>query len=254
MTIFVYDHTFDGLLTILYESFLFQQKPDQIIPVKRYTGELFGTVYHINSSSEKADTVWKEIKNRTSTAQADQFYYAFLSDEENIEIAVFNVLADVLDMGINSSARLRSDKKMITRMAGKVEAEVKNAIRLTKWHQTTEHILFNSIAPHYNILSVVANYFHKNSPDQRWILYDRSRDFGYYFNFKQLSGIYLNSEVLDNKTNEIAQRAIGKERGQIAQFLMRQKMGKSKNKSMMNLDFQIVSSRFWSLMPENVFN
>ncbi len=250
MIIFVYDHSFDGLLTMIYESFLFQKRPDQIIPVKRYTGELFGTVYHINTSAGKADTVWEEIKKRTGTAQADQYYYAFLSHEENIEMALFNVLAEVLDMEMNIPARLRSNKKMISRMAGKVEDEVKKVIRLTKWHQTTEHILFNSIAPYFNILSVAANYFYKNSPDQRWILYDRSRDFGYYFNFKHLSRIYLNSEVLDNKTSEIAQQAIIKERGQVAQFLLRQKMGKS----MINLDFQIVSSRFWSLMPENVFN
>ena len=76
---YIFDGTFEGLLTCIYEAFYRRQSPDSICCWYQLQEDLISCCTEIRTDQEKADRVLKSIRSKISAKALDHAFHAYLS-------------------------------------------------------------------------------------------------------------------------------------------------------------------------------
>ena len=63
MTTLLYDGSFEGLMTAVFEVFEYRFEPVEIVSAEHYAEDMFSEFHKAISDSEKADRVIKKLEN-----------------------------------------------------------------------------------------------------------------------------------------------------------------------------------------------
>ena len=85
MTPVLYDRSFEGLLTAVFEVYEYKIEDPQITKEDHSNGSLFGNAHIVNTNGEKAKRVWIKLEQKISKTAITQFYKSFLSEQPGIE-------------------------------------------------------------------------------------------------------------------------------------------------------------------------
>src|ERR1044072_8907918 len=85
MRIIIYDSTFEGWLTAVFDVYEYRFSPVFIITKERFQPSLSGTPHVTVSDEKKAHRVWKGLYSRLSAKALNNIYSCFLSEEKGIE-------------------------------------------------------------------------------------------------------------------------------------------------------------------------
>ena len=66
MTVYVFDHTLDGLLTAVFDSFFLHQQPEFLLAEGEQLPLFADEPHHVVTDSEKAERVWKGLEKHLS--------------------------------------------------------------------------------------------------------------------------------------------------------------------------------------------
>ena len=66
MIIFLYDKTFEGLLTAVFEAYRLKKFPDSIIKEEDTLPLFYDETYTVITDDEKAERVWKSLGKKLS--------------------------------------------------------------------------------------------------------------------------------------------------------------------------------------------
>ena len=97
MNLFIYDQTFEGLLTAIHDAIDLNIKPDNIISTKSFQDDLFATKHYISTDSDKFDLIWNKIKEKSNEQNCQRIFKAFLSESADIEMIIHNYIKLVID-------------------------------------------------------------------------------------------------------------------------------------------------------------
>lgn len=86
--VFVYDGTFYGFLTIVFDSYLTKKIPIKICEEKNYEYNILDKIVYIETDEEKAQRVFNGIEKNISYDTLYVTYNAFLSGEKNKELRI----------------------------------------------------------------------------------------------------------------------------------------------------------------------
>lgn len=90
--IYLYDGSFDGLLTIVFDCYIAKTIPCEISPKQNYIPNFLSSSCYISTNEEKAKRIWHgAYKNISYTALYD-CYHAFLSCQKGKELAILQYL------------------------------------------------------------------------------------------------------------------------------------------------------------------
>ena len=92
MIIYTYDGTFEGFLTCIFETYNHKAFPVDICSRVGEQKHLFAQKCDIQPDVQKAERVWKGIQNRLSDNNKQLVFYAFLSEEQGIEMKIYRFL------------------------------------------------------------------------------------------------------------------------------------------------------------------
>ena len=68
MTVYVFDHTLDGLLTAVFDSFFLHQQPEFLLAEGEQLPLFADEPHRVVTDSEKASRVWKGLEKHLSAA------------------------------------------------------------------------------------------------------------------------------------------------------------------------------------------
>lgn len=176
MLYYIYDNSFEGLLTAVFTAYAYKTDPDDIIPISRIGEVLFGEKIIIQSDIEKAERVMHGIQKKISDKVFRKIVYAFLSEIEGIENNIFQYiklgfsLGKELDNHLTNSVVLR-----IRSISRKVGLEISRLKGLVRFKKLDDNIYYSPFAPDYNIISLLAPHFARRFATQKWILHDTKR-------------------------------------------------------------------------------
>jgi len=80
MTTLVYDGSFEGLMTAVFEVFEYRFEPVEIISREHYAEDIFSTIHEVITDSEKADRVIKKLENNLGKSGVKQLLLVYLSE------------------------------------------------------------------------------------------------------------------------------------------------------------------------------
>ncbi|HUH27041.1 TIGR03915 family putative DNA repair protein [Gelidibacter sp.] len=188
----VYDTTFDGFLTCVFQ--VYELKLKQVSFQRKNQGQesLFGESTEIFTDLKKADRVWKGIKRKLTARGSLQLYYAFLSEQVQIESLLLNYIqqalksASPLDLNYGNGTVLK-----ISQIAKSVGREKHRMEAFVRFKLTKDDIYFANIEPDFDVLPLISNHFKSRYADQKWIIYDLKRQYGLYYDLQKVEVMNL---------------------------------------------------------------
>lgn len=209
MQTIVYDGTFEGLLTAVFDVYEYRMENVMLLPEKQRQESIFSETHHTTSNVQKADRVWKALRAKISPKAASQFYYAFLSGQKGME----NKLLQYIQHMFKNKYTAEHDfthpgVAYVVDTARKVHREKHRMEAFVRFQKLKDGLYFAIVQPDFNVLPVIKDHFEKRYADQPWLIYDSSRKYGIYYDLNKTETIELNftesivsgslrSEILD---------------------------------------------------------
>lgn len=184
--IYIYDATFQGLLTSIHEAFYRREDPDRILTEVPLQESLFTTFYYVVTDLEKAQKVYDAILTKISTLTQEKVYYAFLSQLEEAPLWIYHYLKLGFKKGPQIDLHLSDDRVFrIHKLCSKVTKETHLLLGLLRFKQLDENLFYAQIEPDYNILELITPHFAQRMADQNFIIHDLKRELASVYNQKQ---------------------------------------------------------------------
>ena len=184
--IYLYDGTFEGLLTITFKCFIEKAFPQKIYNTSEYIENFLYTTISINTDIEKSTRIWNGILKNISYDTLYISYYAFLSNEKDKEINIVKYICNGFIIGpkINNMLTLPYVNKSFS-MKEKVLKECHKLKGLVRFAEMENNIFYSSIHPDNNIIEPLGKHFTKRLSNQNFIIHDKTRNTFFLYNCKQ---------------------------------------------------------------------
>ena len=187
-----YDGTFDGFLTCVFHIYELKLGKVAIQPKEQLQETLFGTIEEVVTDLNKADRVWKGVKKKTSSNGSLRIYYAFLSEQKDVE----NLLLRYIQYALKSNLPIdndfgNEDVLKVTQIAKSVGREKHRMEAFVRFKLTKDGLYFANIEPDFDVLSLISKHFKRRYADQKWIIYDLKRNYGLYYDLEKVDIINL---------------------------------------------------------------
>ncbi|TWR31476.1 DNA metabolism protein [Mucilaginibacter pallidiroseus] len=203
VTTLLYDGTFEGLLTAVFEIYEHKLGKVNLLRKEHYTETMFDAVMDVVSDEARATRVLGGLKKKLSGMGVQRLYAAHLSGmdrEENNYIGFIRYVFDSSenveeDYGNRYVMRVSEIVRMVRREKHRMEA----FIRFQKLQDGT---YYSVIEPDFNVLPLLMKHFRNRYADQKWIIYDIRRKYGMYYNLHDVE--YINIDFAEtNKASDI---------------------------------------------------
>lgn len=252
MTIFQYDKTFEGFLSLVFESFSLKVIPNQIENLEFSEPCLWMEKYPIETDLNKSNRVWNALKTKLGHDASFSIFRVHLAGIAEMELALFRYVCKALASSQSISDNFADpDVLAIIKFDKKVCREAQRMLEFVRFQKTGDGIFFCSMDPEYNVLPLIINHFEKRFADQQWLLYDSKRNYGFYYNLENTAQVTMQLNMI-NKHNGKVNKDILAEEEVLFQDLWKQyfkstSIEERKNK---RLQMQHMPKRYWKYLTE----
>lgn len=252
MKIYTYDHTFEGLLTAVFECYRRKDFPIDICSRYGEQRYLFVESVDIETNTVKAERVWKGMLQRLTGKNNQLVYYAFLSEEQGIEMKIYRFLRRLFSGLFNIETDYGdADVLYLTQTAQKVKKEAMRIMQFVRFQHTKDGLYFCGIEPRYDVIPMVTGHFQKRFTDQKWLLYDLKRSYGVLYQKDKVEEVEISSQQF-NRLNGQVKNDILEEEEEFYQKLWKTyfKHTTIQERKNLRLQRQHMPRRFWRYLPE----
>ncbi len=203
--VLVYDGSFNGFLTAIFVGI---NEKIEIVGFQKTSSPqkgLFTETKIINTHISKAKKVWNSIEKKNGTILKN-VYFAFLSEAEGIEFMLYKYIQKLYALlEPIELEQLAAIELKIVQLAKNVGKEKQLTEVSVDFNVTNDNVYVAEIEPAFNVLPLVSRHFRLRYPKQQWIVFDRKRNYGMYYNLVSVEIIdletktwYLNSNTLNH--------------------------------------------------------
>jgi probable DNA metabolism protein len=203
--VYIYDGTFDGFLTVVFDAYASKRQPLQIVKEHRRRPNFFDVEIYVAADAEKSERVWKGIVARSDVPVSQMFCLAFASDLPDVEIEMYRWLKKLFadTTGIFFKNLLDETAFALYGIARKVKREINRFYGFVRFRETSNGMYFAVIEPDHDIVTLLGPHFAARYPAQAWVIYDRRRDKGIYYDKPTLNEITLTDKQFDTMTGDL---------------------------------------------------
>ncbi|MFW2375515.1 MAG: TIGR03915 family putative DNA repair protein [Cellulophaga baltica] len=201
--ILVYDGSFNGYLTAVFQAFEQKLTIADIQKEENAQSGLFSDAELVYTDVFKSKRVWNGIQKKNNTA-IKNIYFAFLSETKGIELLLYRYIqklfseTELLHLNFSDDIVLK-----ISQLAKSVGREKHRMEAFVRFQLTKDAIYFSNIEPDFDVLPLISKHFKSRYADQQWIIYDVKRKYGIYYNLDTVEFITLDmDEIHSNKTKK----------------------------------------------------
>jgi len=199
MLYYIYDGTFDGLLTAIYDAYYQKDFPEQIVPKDNFTDNFLINKIYIQTDEEKSKKVHNAILDKISRHSMTHIMYAYLSEHENAGIYILNYLRFGFKVGKIADSYL-SDERVhnIHRLAAKVGRERHLLLGIVRFRLLQNNIYYAPVEPQYNTACLLAKHFADRMADQIFVIHDVKRSYGVFYDKTKwfMSNINIKEDIV----------------------------------------------------------
>lgn len=180
---YLYDGSFDGMLTAIYEAYYRPEKPARILREGSQQQSLFADLITIERDEEKAQKVYHAIKEKISPTALKHVFYAFLSEDEEAATKIYRYLQLGWRIGKRVDDLHTEDRVFdLHRLSQKVSKEAHLMLGILRFQKIEGDFYYAEIEPNHNITMLLAPHFSKRMADQNWMIYDIKRNVAALYN------------------------------------------------------------------------
>lgn len=182
MQVFFYDKTFEGLLTAVFDAYSRKTFPGRLMKVGEIAPLFMEDSHTVITAEDKAKRVWTALEKKISKPACTMLTNAWLSELEGCDELMFRYIRKNIDSKVSVELNF-GDKDVVElhQIARKVGHEGHYLRMFVRFQKAADDIFFAPVSPEYNALPLAVSHFADRFADQRWVIYDVKRHYGYYY-------------------------------------------------------------------------
>lgn len=192
MTTLIYDASFEGLLTAVFEIYEHKLQHVKVQKGEWLSMALFEDVIKVVTDQLRAGRVLQKLQQKLTPAGLQRLYAAHMAGMDNEDDMLIGYIRYVIDSNQNIEEdygnkyvlRLADVLRMIRREKHRMEAFI-------RFHKLQDETYYSAIEPDFNVLPLLAKHFKNRYTDQKWIIYDMRRNYGLFYNLFEVEFITL---------------------------------------------------------------
>ena len=190
MTIFVYDKTFDGLLTVVFDAYFRKTFPDVLLKEGEPFPLFYDEDFSVITDEVKANRVWKALEKKLSKTALSLITMCWLSELPEVDMLLFHYIKKAIDAPKSIELNFTDpDVLALTKIWRKVSYERMRIIQFARFQKASDGTYFAAFEPDYNVLSMAIPHFKDRFSDQPWLIYDIKRQYGYYYDLHKVEEV-----------------------------------------------------------------
>jgi len=252
MAIIRYDGTFAGFLTVVFECYAKKLNPTDICKATDFQESLFGESICIETDEQKSQRVWKGIREKLNPRNRELPFRTFLSEENGIEMRLYRFMRRIFDSNRKIDTDFADpDVLALKKTERQVMRESMRILQFVRFQQTIDNLFFSAIEPQYNVLPFTIKHFQERFADQKWLIYDLKRDYGFSYNLKEVQEITLTDKTFSTHDGKLADNIV-REDENIYQTLWTNYFRHINIEERKNSKLQRrhMPQRYWKFLPE----
>ncbi len=194
MICYIFDGSFEGLLTSIYEAYYRNDKPEEIISEWQFVPTLLTEPVYIDTNEEKSIKVYNAIKSKISKNALSLIYHVYLSELDSSCTLIYNYIKLGFKLGQEVDRYLHNDTVLkIHNINRKVTYECHRMLGFVRF-KCFNNMYYSPIEPDHNILALIAPHFEARLPNENWIIHDLKRNLALFYNKKEWVVTYFSKE------------------------------------------------------------
>ncbi len=175
MVDYLYDGTFEGLLTCIYHNY-YSEPAAGIYEKDRYQFSMLSRCCEICCDEKKAGRVYRAIREKISDDDLKRIYKIFASSSEKRE----NIILEYIKLGFikgHSVSLMHGDPAVFAAQSAeqKVNAEIHRFKGLLRFSALANQVLYSRVEPDSDILEFLAPHFCSRFSGEAFMIHDVSR-------------------------------------------------------------------------------
>lgn len=211
--IYLYDGSFEGLLTAVFESFSFHEIPMNILVNSNVQETLDMNYYYVNTDTEKAYRVQKSITQKISRYTMHNIFFTYLSTCSDKEMKILAYIHRCFKYGKSVNSRI-NDKYVgaVCDAALSVGNEAHKLKGFIRFLELSNGVYYGKISPKARILPALILHFKERFNSMPFIIHDLTHEECLVYNGKSAE-IYKTDTIpkLDISDNEEHYKALWRE-------------------------------------------
>ncbi|RYZ96121.1 MAG: DNA metabolism protein [Sphingobacteriaceae bacterium] len=251
MTTLIYDGTFEGLLTAIFEIYEHRLQYVKLQKGEWQTNALFEDRMQVITDDSRAKRVLKGLHQKLSAQGIQRLYAAHMAEIEGEEHNILGYIRYVFDAEQNIEEDYGNRYVMrISEMVRMVRREKHRMEAFVRFQKLQDGTFYAGIEPDFNVLPLLIKHFKSRYADQKWIIYDIKRGYGLHYDLHDTEFITL--DFADIKPKNVI--AAFTEDEAIYQHLWKNyfksvNIGSRKNTK---LHVRHIPKRYWKHLPEKI--
>jgi probable DNA metabolism protein len=205
MTRLIYDGTFEGLLTAIFEVYERKLTHIKLEQGELYSTALFEDVIKITTDEARAGRVLKGLRKKLSATGIQRLYIAHMAEIANED----NNIAGFIRYAFDAVQNIEEDygNKYVMRVSeivGMMRRERHRMKAFVRFQKLKDDTFYAAVQPDFNVLPMLIKHFKNRYADQKWIIYDIKRSYGLYYDLHDTQFISLEFSSINKPANVIA--------------------------------------------------
>lgn len=198
---YIYDGTFEGLLTAIFYGYSLKEEVS-ITKASSYIPNLLGQPETIKTEEEKFYRVYSSIEKKLSPSTLKNVYHLYLSDIPSVENLILKYMklcykyGDDINLAKNNDIILLVDKYV-----RKVTLEGHRFTGFVRFREIAPFSYYATIEPDHNILPIITSHFTTRFSDQNFVIHDTKREIAILYNKREMVIAPLSKEISEKLNN-----------------------------------------------------
>ncbi|MCJ8211114.1 TIGR03915 family putative DNA repair protein [Mucilaginibacter sp. RS28] len=192
MTTLIYDGSFEGLLTAVFEVYEHKLQHVKLQKGEYHHTALFENVIKVLTDTQRAARVLKGLQQKLSPIGLQRLYAAHMGEIEGEDDNLLGFIRYVFDSAYNVEEdygnryvmRVSELVRMMRREKHRMEAFI-------RFQELKDKTFYAAIEPDFNVLPMLIRHFKNRYADQKWIIFDIRRNYGIYYDLHDTQFISL---------------------------------------------------------------
>lgn len=252
MTTLLYDGSFEGLLTAVFEVFEYKFAPAEIVSTENYVSEnMFSEVHEVLTSKEKADRVLKRLEDNLGKSGVSQLLKVYLSERSDLEFLILDaVRKSIKNPELNVLQNYGDDEILeIAKINKSIGREIHRMHAFVRFEKLKDEVYFSKIEPDYNVLPLIVKHFKDRYSDQKWMIYDLKRHYGVFYDLKMMEFFYPEADQIYQfqKIDDLLHEEEVRYQKLWQRYFFKTNIPERKN---LKLHYKHVPKRYWKYLTE----
>lgn len=195
MNIFIYDKTFEGLLTVVFDAYFRKTFPDVLLAEGEPLPLFYDEVVNVCTDEQKSGRVWKGLQKKLSGSALTYLTISWLSELPDIDELLFRYIRKAIDAPRSIELNFGDEDVLeLSRICRKVSFERTRMLQFVRFQKAVDGTFFAAVEPDYNVLPLAVKHFKDRFADQKWLIYDKKREYGFYYDLSEVAEVNFETE------------------------------------------------------------